>query len=356
MASKDPSIPSVSHALKAVKYGSPSTSLEYCEVKTPEITSETQVLVKIHVAGVNPIEAKLRSGNITHLLKMPIIFGSDFSGVIVKKGAKVSSFEVGDEVFGKVKFFFGVVGTYSEYAVVDVTTNSIVKKPAHLSFIEAGVMGMAAITAYEAVVNKSRLNQLPKDTTLKIIIIGASGGVGTFAVQIAKALDIHVTAICSGKNAPIVQSLGADEIVDYTSPEALKSLANQEATFDFIVDCVGGDEYYKMLVATVKNGGSYVSAVGPVQHFGASKVGILQFLNIGKTIMFRSFFSHCKYVMVSGLSEKTLAEGLLPLIEKNSIKSIVLPEQVFDLKDGIKAHEAIESHRTVGKIGLKMVS
>ncbi|KAL0092164.1 chaperonin 10-like protein [Phycomyces blakesleeanus] len=338
------------HALRASSYGPASTSLEYVKVKLPEITSQTQVLVQIYATGINPIEAKLRSGNITHLIKMPTIFGTDFSGVIVKKGSKVSSFEVGDEVYGKTK----PDGTYAEYAVVDVFKNAIAKKPTHTSFIDAAALGVASVTAFEAVVSKSRLNQLSKDTTPSIIIIGASGGVGTYAVQIAKAFGVHVVAVCSGKNASLVKSLGADETVDYLSQEAIESLAYRKNTFDFIVDCVGGDNYYNKMAPTIKNGGVYVSAAGPVKDIGASNVSTLDYLFIVKTFIFRSMFSHYKYVMITGLPKKYLTEGILPLLEKKAIKSIALPENVFGLEDGAKAHEAIESHRTIGKIVLKV--
>ncbi|KAL0073921.1 hypothetical protein F4703DRAFT_1921017 [Phycomyces blakesleeanus] len=333
-AYKTPSFPALIHALRASSYGPASTSLEYVKVKLPEITSQTQVLVQIYATGINPIEAKLRSGNITHLIKMPTIFGTDFSGVIVKKG---------NEVYGKTKPGVSSDGTYAEYAVVDVFKNAIAKKPTHTSFIDAAALGVASVTAFEVVVSKSRLNQLSKDTTPSIIIIGASGGVGTYAVQIAKAFGVHVVAVCSGKNASLIKSLGADETVDYSSQEAIESLANRKNTFDFIVDCVGGDNYYNKMAPTIKNGGVYVSAAGPVKDFGASN-----------TFIFRSMFSHYKYVMITGLPKKSLTEGILPLLEKKAIKSIVLPENVFGLEDGAKAHEAIESHRTIGKIVLKV--
>ncbi|OAD81150.1 hypothetical protein PHYBLDRAFT_129611 [Phycomyces blakesleeanus NRRL 1555(-)] len=344
-----PDLPATMYALQAHEFGPPSTSFQYLEIMVPEISRPTQVLVQVYAAGINPAEAKVRSGNISRFFKMPTILGADFSGVIVGKGSKVSSFEIGDKVFGKLRFPLGPQGTYAEYTVVDVEKDAISKKPNNLPFIEAGAVGIAALTAYEAIVNKGRLN-----TTPSIIIIGASGGVGTYAVQIAKAFGVHVVAVCSGKNASLVKSLGADETVDYLSQEAIESLAYRKNTFDFIVDCVGGDNYYNKMAPTIKNGGVYVSAAGPVKDIGASNVSTLDYLFIVKTFIFRSMFSHYKYVMITGLPKKYLTEGILPLLEKKAIKSIALPENVFGLEDGAKAHEAIESHRTIGKIVLKV--
>ncbi|KAL0092162.1 hypothetical protein J3Q64DRAFT_1344657 [Phycomyces blakesleeanus] len=325
-----PDLPATMYALQAHEFGPPSTSFQYLEIMVPEISRPTQVLVQVYAAGINPAEAKVRSGNISRFFKMPTILGADFSGVIVGKG------------------------TYAEYTVVDVEKDAISKKPNNLPFIEAGAVGIAALTAYEAIVNKGRLSQLPKDVTPNIVVIGASGGVGTYAVQIAKACGANVIGVCSKNNTSLVKSLGADETVDYTSDEEFNALLSRKDTFDLVVDCVGGDDYYNQFITTIKNSGVYISTVGPIQHAGSVGLGIQDIFAFGSAFLFRSMFSSRKYLMVATLPVKDFSEGLLPLFESESIKSVVLPENVYELKDGIKAHEAIESHRTVGKIVLKM--
>ncbi|KAL0073919.1 chaperonin 10-like protein [Phycomyces blakesleeanus] len=349
-----PDLPATMYALQAHEFGPPSTSFQYLEIMVPEISRPTQVLVQVYAAGINPAEAKVRSGNISRFFKMPTILGADFSGVIVGKGSKVSSFEIGDKVFGKLRFPLGPQGTYAEYTVVDVEKDAISKKPNNLPFIEAGAVGIAALTAYEAIINKGRLSQLPKDVTPNIVVIGASGGVGTYAVQIAKACGANVIGVCSKNNTSLVKSLGADETVDYTSDEEFNALLSRKDTFDLVVDCVGGDDYYNQFITTIKNSGVYISTVGPIQHAGSVGLGIQDIFAFGSAFLFRSMFSSRKYLMVATLPVKDFSEGLLPLFESESIKSVVLPENVYELKDGIKAHEAIESHRTVGKIVLKM--
>lgn len=188
----------------------------------------------------------------------------------------------------------------------------------------------------------------------KILVIGASGGVGSYAVQVGKATGAQVVAICSTKNSELVSSLGADRIVAYNVKEDMDQLKKEVNTFDMIFDCVGGDDYYNQLVGLLKKGCVYATAVGPQQHAGAEKVGLFGGIKMALTVIGR-YFAGCRpYRVVVHLPWDRFASELHPLLANGSVKSILREDQTFDLKDGAKAHLKLESHRTVGKIVLRV--
>lgn len=225
-----------------------------------------------------------------------------------------------------------------------------------------------ANTAYQGIIVDGNL---PKTGPKKILVIGASGGkvykiwlvgtcihprvgVGSYGIQIAKAIGAETVGICSGKNAELVKSLGADRVVDYTSEEAITALSREIETFDVILDCVGGDDYYYKLVRTLKKKGVYSTAVGPEMHMGADKVGLLSGVKLALTIANHKLFGDRNYSMVLNRPWVRFAHDLRPFLESGSVKSVIMKENVFQLKDGAKAHLKLESHRTVGKIVLVM--
>ena len=209
------------------------------------------------------------------------------------------------------------------------------------------------VTAYQAITG---LGNLPKEGSKKILVIGASGGVGTYAIQYAKTIpETEVVGICSAKNVDLVHSLGADRVVDYTSKEAMDALVKDETeTFDLIVDCVGGDEYYNQLVGLLKKKGVFSTAVGPIIHNGAEKVGLLTAAKLGTTVVLRKLFGCRSYQVVISLPWKKLESDIAPLLADGKIKSVLRDDQIFDLKDGVLAHKKIESHRSVGKIVIRV--
>ncbi|KAI9308582.1 chaperonin 10-like protein [Cunninghamella echinulata] len=339
-------------------------AFEYKQVPTPTIKKPTDLIVKVKAIGTNPIEAKLRSGNLfSFLVKKNAILGADYAGIIVAKGDQVSdnAFKVGDAVFGKLHLPSGPQGSYAEYILVSTTDDkAIAKKPENITFEEAAAVGIAGLTALEGVYNRVPFTTLEKKEgeDRKILIIGASGGVGTYAIQMGKAIGAYVVGICSARNASLVsETLGADRVVDYNNEEDMTNLQKEINSYDVVFDLVGSDSYYKKFIPLAKKKtGIFVTAAGPGEHFGSKKVGIFSYLSAGYTILSRSLFGCSRYAMVAELPEHQFASIIAPWFASGAVKSFIKPENVFDLKDVAKAHDQIESNRTAGKIVLQVTS
>ena len=213
------------------KYGSPDV-LELEEVQKPT-PKDDEVLVKVHAGSVNPADwhllradpflARLEVGLLKPKNK---VLGSDIAGRVEAVGNKVTHFQPGDEVFGD-KFQCGW-GGFAEY--VAVTENRIALKPANLTFEAAAAVPLAAFTALQGLRDKGQIQ-----SGQKVLINGASGGVGTFAVQIAKSFGAEVTGVCSTRNLDMVRSIGADHVIDYTQEDFTRN----GQTYDLILDAVG---------------------------------------------------------------------------------------------------------------------
>jgi len=349
-----PDLPATMRVLQMSAYGNPDV-LQYVEARTPPLQQPTDIIVRVHTAGVNPVEAKMRQGNMSLFMKptFPCILGGDYCGTIVSKGDKVEGFNIGDEVFGTLPDPVGISvgGTYAQYARIPVTKSAVALKPANISAAEAGAAGVAVLTAWQALIHHGKLK-----TTLaaKVIVIGAAGGLGIYALQIAKAFGAHVVAICSGKNADLVTRFGADQVLDYTVENCLAEFSNEaKGTFDVVFDAVGGDDYWNLFAPVLKPSGVYSSATGPTQHAGSQKLGFLDVAKTAATITGRKIFASRKYDLIVRLPYCDMPE-IATLFEEGKVKSYVPQQQMISLKDGAKAHEMIESHRTVGKIVLVM--
>ncbi|KAI7900313.1 chaperonin 10-like protein [Cokeromyces recurvatus] len=350
------------HGIQLVKYGSPKESLVYKEdLPIPKIKSPHEVLVRIKAAGVNPVDAKVASGNIkfsTFIISVPSILGADFAGIIVEKGAAVTEFEVGDEVFGSLYFPSSLNGTYAQYTVVDITKASIAKKPQHLSFEQAASAGIAVLTAYQGIVKNGHRVETHPHEKRKILIAGASGGVGSYGVQLAKTIyaENTVVGICSGKNIEFVKSLGADQVIDYKDEVAYKSFITEEKdTFDIIFDCVGGEDYYRQLDPLLKKNGVYSTAVGPIEHIGSNHIGLFNIVSIISKVGYKKIFAPHTYAVITTLPNADFRNKIAPLFEAKAIHGTVHEDSnIIPLTEGYKAHERLLTHRTVGKIVLKI--
>ena len=219
------------HAMKAVvycDYGAANLRLEDVEKPTP---ADDQALVKVHAASVNPLDWHYIEGA-PYVMRMGVglrkpkdtRLGVDFSGTVESVGKNMTEFKVGDEVFG------GRNGAFAEYVCVRAQ-RAVAPKPANISFDQAASIPIAAITALQGLRDNAKIQ--PGQT---ILINGASGGVGTFAVQIAKSMGAEVTAVCSTRNLDLVRSLGADHAIDYTKEDFTRGTLQYDVIFDNVAN------------------------------------------------------------------------------------------------------------------------
>lgn len=293
-------------------------NLKLTEIEKPQI-KEGEVLVEIKSISINPIDVKTRSGKglFTKLNNdKPIILGWDISGIIVETNS--SMFNVNDEVFGMINFP-GHGKAYTQFATA--SENHITLKPKNISFEEAAATSLAALTALQAI-EKAEL-----EGGQNVLIHAASGGVGHFAVQIAKYFGASVTGTSSDKNREFVLSLGADQHIDYKN----YNWENSKEKFDFILDTIGG-ENIDHSVKVLKKGGTIISIPSGLNE------------DVEEKAAFVDAKGFPMLVQSNGNDMKKLAE----LLEKGIIKPHIYKTYHFD--EMSIAHEELEKGRTVGKI------
>src|SRR5215471_1083237 len=246
----------------AEAYGPPEV-LEIEDVPVPKV-GPNGVLVQVHASSMNPLDWKLREGMLRHMRKFifPVIWGSDFSGVVTEKGSGVTFFKPGDEVYG---FKDGKVGktyrgTYAEFAVVPEKVAA--RKPRSLRHEEAAAIPLAAVTAWQALVTTGRLKP-----GQRVLIQGGSGGVGIFAIQIAKALGAYVAATASSRNQEFLRQLGADLAINYETERVEDKVSN----CDLVLDGVGKTVWSSSL-SVLKRGGKLITLVAPTPRKPAGKL------------------------------------------------------------------------------------
>ncbi|MED0951899.1 NADP-dependent oxidoreductase [Bacillus mobilis] len=324
------------------KYG--KVPMRMAEVPTPEI-NEYEVLAEIHAASINPIDFKIRDGKVKMLLKyeMPLILGNDFSGVIVKVGSKVTHFKVGDEIYARPRK--NKIGTFAEY--IAIHEDDVALKPKNLSFEEAASIPLVGLTSYQALHDIMHLQK-----GQKILIHAGSGGVGTFAIQLAKIMGATVTTTASEAGSDLVKSLGADEIVDYKTKKFEEILKDYDAVFDTI----GGTTLEKSF-NIIKNGGNIVSVSGmPNARFGKEfssgffKTLLFSLASRKLTALEKKYNAQYSFLFMkpSGDQLRTIAN----YIEAGEIKPVI--DRVFPFEDAQKAMEYSEAGRAKGKIIVKI--
>ena len=303
-------------------FGGPD-KLEILEVPDPFI-NENEVLIKSRAIGLNPVDIKTRKGK-GQAAKLrnenPMILGWDVSGVIVETGADVSKFKKGDEVFGMINLP-GVGKTYAEFVVAP--QDQITKKPAGISHEDAAAASLAAMTAWQALVDQAKIK-----SGQKILIHAASGGVGHFAVQIAKHFGAYVIGTSSAANKEFVRSLGADEHIDY------RSVRFEEVSpmVDVVLDAIGGENIDRSL-KVLKEGGTIVSLPSGISESVGEKAAAQH-----KKGFF--FFVH---------SKSSDMDRIAALLQKGAIRPYV--SQKFSFEEISKAHELLESGKVKGKLVL----
>lgn len=302
-------------AIVAHQFGGPEV-LKLEEVPRPEPT-EQQVLIKVIAAGVNPVDAMIRSGKFGG--KLPVIPGYDVAGIVEKAGQKITKFKAGDAVYAYLNIPQG--GGYAEF--VTATENRAALKPKSISFSEAAAVPVAALTAWQALVDEAKLS-----AGQTVLIHGGSGGVGTFAIQISKARGAKVIATASTTNQDVLKQLGADVAIDYTK-QKFEDVAKD---VDVVLDSVGRDTL-KRSYGVVKKGGLIATIVSRLDQSELDKHGIR-----GASISVEP-------------NSAELAE-IAKMIDEKKIKVIV--SQTFPLSEAVKAQQQVETGHTRGKIVLKI--
>jgi NADPH:quinone reductase-like Zn-dependent oxidoreductase len=233
-------------AIYQTSYKKPESCI-YGELPDP-LAGKGQLLITIKAVSINPIDYKIKNGDLRFLIKsnFPKIVGSDYAGIVIETGPDVTGFIPGDRVYGAVPLFFGKQGALSELLSIDSKNARLI--PDSMAFEEASALPVAALTA---------LNGLRKCGIKKgdsILVNGATGGVGHFALQIAKSKGAVVTATCSNENSALAMELGADRTVSYKSPVETP----EEGGFDAILDAYGKMSYPE-IIRLLKKGGTYAS-------------------------------------------------------------------------------------------------
>jgi NADPH:quinone reductase-like Zn-dependent oxidoreductase len=226
--------------------------LDRLPIPTP---APSQVVVKIHASSINPIDWKIHTGQLKIFTSVPCVPGFDIAGEIFARAPEVTApnIAVGQRVYCRIKALSQ--GASGEYVAVD--QGEVCPIPEGMSYKEAAAVPLAAMTAVQTLRDKLELPlESGASAGKRVLVVGASGGVGHFAVQIAKAAGAHVTGICSTRNVDFVKGLGADEVLDYTQPNFLANVAS----FDAVCDCYGND-YQRYLGAMKETGSTYCTVL-----------------------------------------------------------------------------------------------
>jgi NADPH:quinone reductase-like Zn-dependent oxidoreductase len=315
--------------MKAVfinQYGSTQV-LQYGSIETPSINRD-QLLVKVYASSVNPVDWKIRAGQLQFLTgyKFPMVLGFDVSGEVVAVGESVTRFQTGDKVYAYLDSLPG--GAYAEYAAVSEQVACF--KPDNMSYEQAAAVPLAAITALQSLRDLGQI--LPGH---KVLINGASGGVGSFGVQIAKAFKAEVTAVCSTQNVELVKSLGGDRVIDYT----VQDLTKDTSFYDIIFDAVG-KESFSGCQNILKPNGVYVTTLPDPDSLVQS---FLTFLLPGK-----------KSKLIVAQSNGQDLAYLKELIEGGKIRSVI--DRTYSLEELAAAHAESEQGHVVGKLVIAVAS
>ncbi|MEO1300369.1 MAG: zinc-dependent alcohol dehydrogenase family protein [Cyanobacteria bacterium J06636_16] len=307
-------------------FGSP----EVFEIKNvPRPTPKAnQVLVKVCAASINPVDYQTRRGDYKNYVQLPTIIGVDISGVVEAVGETVTEFKLGDEVYYSPKIFGGS-GSYAQYNVADESIVAI--KPKNLSHIEAACFPLAGGTAWECLVTRGNLQ-----VGESVLIHAGAGGVGSLAIQLAKAMGAYVFTTCSAQNHDLVKKLGADYIIDYKTEDYIEAIQQKTGNtgVDLVLDTIGGETIQRSLKILCPFG-RLVSIVDI-----ESPQSLLEAWGRNLTVHF---------VFTPQYQAKLVV--LRHLIERKQLKPVI--DSVMPWHQVIQAHHHLEAGGTRGKIVLQ---
>lgn len=308
------------------QYGKPDVfRIEDCAEPFPR---KGELKIKVHASSVNPVDWKVRSGSISFLSgkKFPKILGADFSGMVVECGPETEGYAIGDEVYG----FSSAISTAAAYAeFMCCSVKRLASKPNRLDFIHAAVIPLAASTAYQALYNQGKMKP-----GMHVLVTGATGGVGHFAVQLAKAAGCRVTGVCHSRNTQLAMSFGCDEVLPYDKID----FRTEKSAYNIIFDAAAKYSYFSCR-KLLKPSGVFVSTI-PM--FSVLVMHALSAISPGKK---------GRFVGVAGSSGDL--ETLASLCDSGALVPHV--ERVFTLDEIAKAHALSETEAVRGKIAIRVI-
>ena len=307
-------------AIRIHEFGGPDV-LKYEDAPQP-VPAADEVLIKVYASGVNPVDTKIRAGHTQG--KFPVDFpltpGWDVSGEIEEVGSEILNFRIGDEVYSRPDLTRN--GTYAEYIVVKA--NQVNHKPKSIDHDKSAAIPLAGVTAWQGLFTHGQL-----ENGQRVLIHGASGGVGTFAVQFAKWKGAYVIGTASEDNIDFLYELGADEVIDYRNEEFEEEVSN----IDLVFDLIGGDTQKRSL-QVIKSGGRLVTTVKPENEKEASS----------------------KNIDLIGFMAQSLPgdlQQIADLVDSGKVKPVI--SEILPLAQAAEAHKKIENGHIRGKIVLRVI-
>lgn len=318
--------------------------MRFGEVPEP-VLRDDEVLIQVHAAGLNVLDSKIKSGEFKLLLPypMPLVLGHDVAGVVTRIGPRVRQFKVGDEVYSRPSDHR--IGTFAEF--VAVNENDAAPKPNNITMEEAASLPLVSLTAWQALVERARLQ-----AGQKIFIQAGSGGVGTFAIQLAKQIGATVATTTSSANVDLVKRLGADIVIDYKTEDFEKILRD----YDVVLHSQDAGTLEKSL-RVLKPGGTLVSITGPADPAFAANAGapwfvrlIIRLLSAG--VRRRAKRGSLKYSFLFMRASGQQLREITRLVEAGALRPVI--DRSFAFESANEALAYVESGRAKGKVVLKL--
>lgn len=330
-------------ALTFKRYGK-SPQIGFEQVARPTIAPD-EMLVEVYAAGVNPIDNMIPAGMFKPVLKfsLPAVMGSDLAGVVIEVGSAVTRFKAGDAIFASL-FDLGT-GSIAEFAVVPETVAAL--KPENLDFVQAASLPMVGLTSWQALKERAHLK-----AGQKLFVPAGSGGIGTFAIQLAKHLGAKVATTTSTANIELVRSLGADEVVDYKKQAFERVLSG----YDVVLGTTRGDTLERS-IGILKPGGKIVSLIGPLDKAFAKARRMNALLSFVFGLMSRKIIALAKkhnvtYSFLFVRPDGTQLNEIGMLVRSERIKPVI--DRVFAFENAKEALDYLSQGRAKGKVVVKI--
>ncbi|HEY3134411.1 MAG TPA: NADP-dependent oxidoreductase [Blastocatellia bacterium] len=314
------------------------------ETPVPEV-GESEVLVQIHAAGINPLDSKIRNGEFKQILPygLPLVLGNEAAGIVVRVGSGVQRFKPGDEVYTRPRKTR--IGTFAEY--IAIAEDDVALKPKALTMEEAASIPLVGLTAWQALIERANLKK-----GQKVLIHAGSGGVGTFAIQLAKHVGATVATTASAANFDLVKRLGADIAIDYRKDDFEKILYG----YDVVLNSLGGETLEKSL-RVLKPGGKLISISGPPDSDFAKDIGASLILSVAMRLLSyrirrKAGRRQVRYSFLFSIASGDQLREISPLLDAGIIRPVV--DRVFPFESTKDAMAYVETGRAKGKVVVKV--